>query len=317
MNTPGPAAEIAICPPADQAEALAVLYRRVPRPLRTELIVQAVNQARRGHLDLDNLWVARRRGRIIGAILTQRISGNAAALWPPEVVLTWHRPALAAALVAAAVGALDRRGVRVVQALLDETAPRRAAADLTRGGLPPVTELAYLARDTDTPLAAPSAPGLGWSWTPFDPARPEPFRTVLAATHQGSLDMPELEGARSLDDLLAAHTAAGAFDPARWQLGRLPGEPAAAALLLLAHPPHRASWEVAYLGLTPPARGRGLGRAALARALELARPHAPRLELAVDLRNTPARKLYQHAGFHEYDRRAVHLRVLAPPAAGA
>lgn len=308
MNASHPVAEIAACPSAVWPEALAVLYRRVPRALRPSLIVQAQCEARNGQLDLSDLWIARRRQRVVGAILAQRLAGGAAAIWPPEVVLTWNRPALAAALVESAVQALRRSGVRVIQALLDETAPHRAAADLTRGGLPPVTELAYLGRATAEPLdLSPARPA--WQWTAFDPALAADFRDVLAATHHGSLDMPELEGARSLDDLLAAHRAAGRFDPARWRLGRLAGEPRAAALLLLTQLPQRNAWEVAYLGLTPAARGRGLGLAALAHARELARPHVPRLELAVDIRNTPAMKLYQTAGFQEHDRRAVHLRV--------
>ncbi len=96
----------------------------------------------------------------------------------------------------------------------------------------------------------------------------------------------------------------------RWQLGQIPGEPAAAAVLLLAEIPHRDVWEIIYLGLTPSARGRGLGRKALEHALELARPNVPRLELAVDLRNIPATRLYQSAGFVVRDRRAVYLAIL-------
>ncbi len=139
------------------------------------------------------------------------------------------------------------------------------------------------------------------------------FRAVLQATYEGSLDMPELDGARGLDDILEGHRAAGLFLPERWQLGRIPGEPDAAAVLLMAEVPTRDSWEVIYLGLTPAARGRGLGRAVLRRALELARAHTPRLELAVDLRNTPAVRLYRATGFTIRDRRTVYLAILGTP----
>ena len=124
--------------------------------------------------------------------------------------------------------------------------------------------------------------------------------------------MPELEGSRSLDDIMSGHRAGGRFVPERWRLGRLRGEPEAAAVLLLSEIPDRDAWEVAYLGLTPAARGRGLGLAALAHALDLARAHVPRLELAVDVRNTPANHLYQAAGFVAFDRRAVHLAAFGP-----
>ena len=115
--------------------------------------------------------------------------------------------------------------------------------------------------------------------------------------------MPELEGVRSLDDIIAGHRATGRFVPDRWRLGQVAGEPEAAVVLLLSDIPDRDVWEVVYLGLTPPARGRGLGRAAIAHALELARPHASRLELAVDIRNRPATRLYDRVG----------LRPLRPP----
>ena len=44
---------------------------------------------------------------------------------------------------------------------------------------------------------------------------------VLQATYEGSLDMPELEGTRGLEDILAGHQAAGLFVPERWRLGRI------------------------------------------------------------------------------------------------
>ena len=73
--------------------------------------------------------------------------------------------------------------------------------------------------------------------------------------------MPELEGARSLDDIMETHRATGRFSSERWQLGYIAGKPEAASVLLLAEVPSRDVWEVVYLGLTPAARGCGLGRA--------------------------------------------------------
>ncbi len=132
---------------------------------------------------------------------------------------------------------------------------------------------------------------------------------MLRASYTSSLDMPELEGARSLDDILESHRATGRFVPDRWRLGQVPGEPHAAAILMLSEVPDRDVWEIVYLGLTPAARGRGLGRQIIAHALELARPHASRLELAVDIRNRPATRLYDATGFVVFDRRSVHLAV--------
>ncbi len=328
------------CPEEARGSALAVLYRRVPSSLRDPLIAGVLDEASRGEVNLSGLWVARAgSGRILGAMLTQSLAGKAAAVWAPEVRSLWRRSALAAALVEAALTDLSTRGFRLAQAVLDESAGPQAGLDLIRGGMPRVTELLYMERDTATPLPPPEVPvgrrsvnpaqsrtegrppqldpGPDFEWRPFEPAIEEEFRAVLLATYADSLDMPELEGARGLDDILEGHRAAGLFVPHRWQVGRIPGEPDAAAVLLMAEAPGRDAWEVIYLGLSPAARRRGLGRVVLGHALELARAHTPRLELAVNLRNTPAVRLYRATGFTIRDRRTVHLAILGTPSAAA
>ena len=224
-------------------------------------------------------------------------------------------------------------GFKLVQAVLDESTDAQAGRDLENGGLQRVTELLHLERDTATPLEFARPPAIGdnaiaqedviqtdpapaiaspadFLWRPFDASVDAEFRSVLQATYSGSLDMPELEGARSLDDLLEGYRAARSFTADRWRLGHVLGDPEAAAVLLLTESPGRKVWEVTYLGLTPAARGRRLGRAVLAHALDLARSHVPWLELAVDVRNKPALRLYDSAGFIARERRTIYLAVL-------
>jgi ribosomal protein S18 acetylase RimI-like enzyme len=301
--------EVVPCAPGRRAEALGLLYRRAPDPLRASLVAEALGDADSGDLDLSGLWVALRRGRVVAVMLTQSLAGRAAAVWPPEVEPSWRRRALGSALVRSALDDLRARGYRVAQALLDDSTPRACASALAAGGMPRVTSLVYLGRNTRASLPA-DGPAPRLEWAGFGPETEAEFRSVLTRTYLGSLDMPELEGVRSLDDVMQGHQAAGRFDPVRWRLGRLPGEPDARALLLLADQPDREAWEVAYLGLTPEARRRGLGRQALAHALDLARPHRERLELAVDTRNEPAMRLYRASGFLPFDRRDVYLAVL-------
>jgi mycothiol synthase len=304
-----PSERVQLCPEELRREALSLLYRRVDDRLRDRIVADALAEVDGGVIDLSGLWVAHRRERLVGTLLTQPLAGRAAAIWAPEILEGWGRSATARGLLRAAIDHLRGQGVRIAQALLDESAPPRASADLARGGLPKVTTLEYLECDTTAPIDGPG-PIVGFDWRPFGPETEADFRGVLQATYAGSLDMPELEGVRSLDDVIAGHRAAGRFDPSRWLVGRVPGDPAAAAVVLLSEIPDRDAWEVAYLGLTLPARGRGLGRAALEHARQLAAPHARHLELAVDRRNTPAARLYHAAGFRSFDRRAVHLAVL-------
>lgn len=315
---PGSSLQVQLCPPGERAAALEILYRRVPGSLRPRLIADALTESTRGMIDLSGLWVARRHGRIVGAMLTQPLAGRAAAVWAPEVDPFWGRAASAVALVRTALDDLRTRGFRIAQALLDESAQGHGPADLEGGGMPHVTDLVYLERETRPALdVAPGLPAI--QWRSYTPAVDAEFRNVLQATYQDSLDMPELEGIRSLDDILASHRAAGRFVAERWRVGRLADEPEAGAILLLSELPDRDAWEVAYLGLTPAARGRGLGRAVLAEALALASEHVSRLELAVDVRNHPACQLYHSAHFLPFDRRAVHLASFppAPPTATA
>jgi mycothiol synthase len=315
--------EIVLCPPVARTAALEVLYRRVPDALRDQLINEVQHEAARGDIDLSGLWIAREQaGQIIGALLTQPLAGKVAAVWAPEVKPSWRRSILAARLIRTALSDLKRRGFRLAQAVLDESAGYRATRDLTRGGMPYVTELLYLERDTALQLSLASeetaqadsryrpSPYISFEWQPFEPALESEFRSVLQATYVGSLDMPELEGARSLDDIIESHRAAGRFVAERWCLGRVPGKPETASVLLMAEIPGRDIWEIIYLGLTPAARGHGLGRVVLRHALELAGRHVSRLELAVDCRNRPATRLYQSTGFTARDRRAIHLAIL-------
>jgi ribosomal protein S18 acetylase RimI-like enzyme len=312
--------QVEICPPEEREEALEVLYQHIPESLRGHLVSEVLLEDASGQLDLSGLWVAREQtwsfgsknsnGKIIGALLTQALAGQAAALWAPQVRPSFRRAAIAAALVRAALAYLQSQGFRVVQAVLDESDSHRGGADLARGGMRRVTELLYLERDTKTPLPKVSGePATLLQWHSFTPAHEAKFRTLLESTYNSSLDMPELAGVRSLDDVIAGHRATGRFVPDRWQYGEVQGQPDAVAILLLAEIPDRSVWEIVYLGLTPPARGRGLGRAAIAHALEMARPQASRLELAVDIRNHPATRLYEATGFYPFDRRAVHLAV--------
>lgn len=294
--------------PADRLEAgLRILYRRVGADLRPSLVSETLAEFSSGELDRAGFWVARRRGRLIGAMLTQSLGGRAAGIWAPEVLLCFDRGAVAGAIVRTALDDLARRGFRIAQALLDESSPRRAADDLARGGLPRVTQLHYLGRETAPPLPA-AVPEV--DWRACSPSNREDFGRTLQATYRDSLDMPELGNVRGLDDILSGHESSGRFDPDRWRLGTRRGDAEPSVVLMLADQPGRDAWEVTYLGVSPEGRGQGLGMAALGHALDLANGRARRLELAVDERNEPARRLYARAGFVPIDRRAVHLAVL-------
>ena len=110
---------------------------------------------------------------------------------------------------------------------------------------------------------------------------------------------------RSIDEVLAGHQSQGRYDPSTWWLAWLGGVPAGVLLLVEDAP---REWEIAYVGVVPSARRRGVARGLMHHALCHARMvDAARLMLSVDDRNTPACRLYHELGFEKYDHREVMM----------
>lgn len=132
---------------------------------------------------------------------------------------------------------------------------------------------------------------------------------LLDETYDQTLDCPGLCGLRSTEDILAGHLASGEFDPALWSLLRKQGRPCGA--LLLNPSPASHAVELVYMGLSPSARGCGLGSKLLQYGMNLL---AGRVEhnitLAVDEQNKPAMGLYHKMGFRRVLRRRAMIRSL-------
>ena len=74
--------------------------------------------------------------------------------------------------------------------------------------------------------------------------------------------------------------------------------------------PEWNAWDLSYVGVVPEARGRGVGRELVCKTLFEARAaEAAQLTLSVDIRNRPARNLYERFDFELYDEREVYLAV--------
>jgi ribosomal protein S18 acetylase RimI-like enzyme len=140
---------------------------------------------------------------------------------------------------------------------------------------------------------------------PADPAR---FQETLLRTYEGTQDCPEVNGVRTIEEILHGHRSQGRHDPERWWLASARGRPV--GVLMLTELPEWNGWDVSYVGVVPEARGRGVGRELMARALLEARAAEVRqLTLSVDGRNRPAWNLYTRLGFEPFDSREVFLAV--------
>jgi GNAT superfamily N-acetyltransferase len=251
-------------------------------------------QAARRGLRLEPVFAAFDRGTMRACSLMIESPGRSAMVlhWPIEPSDLERLAGLET--LRAVEKAAQRHGILLLQALLPPDRPN--TQQMFQGaGFRHLTQLLYLrAAIRRTRPPAKSADGLEWS--SFLPERQALFEEAIEATYEGSLDCPELNGVRRIQDVLESHRAAGDFAPDLWWVATRGNQPVG-VLLLAAHSIQR-NLEIVYLGVSRPARGTGVANALVARAFECGRRmEAQSLALAMDRRNIPARKLYDRWGF--------------------
>jgi len=130
---------------------------------------------------------------------------------------------------------------------------------------------------------------------------------ALEGSYNDTLDCPELCGVRSMQDVVESHMATGEFSPTRWHLIFKDSKPAGCCLL--SYLPSSNSVELVYLGISPLARGLGLGRSVLQYAIsQLNIKGLADVTCAVDNRNTPAISIYESLGFEKFDARLGFIK---------
>jgi mycothiol synthase len=286
--------------------AFRLLFQNAAADDRESRIVNALGLVRRGELDPKGLFVLRGRDRLLGAVLCLPLPGESALVWPPQCLPNKRRSLFEDALLHCAADWLRACNVRVAQALLSPEEAERAAA-LPRNGFTHITHLLFMRYDLS--LAPPRLKSrIRLKYQAYDPAKPIVFHQTLQNTYKDTLDCPELNGVRVVEEVIAGHRGQSHFDPDLWLLALADGLPV--GVLLLMRSPETHDWEISYVGVVPEARRRGFGRELVLKALAEARTAgAPCLTLSVDGRNQPARELYRVLGFEPYDRREVFLAV--------
>ncbi len=287
----------------DWGPAFRLLFHYLPDEERERRCANALHLLQRGELDPGGIFVLRGCTELLGAIVCLKVPGRSALVWPPGVV-NEHRTEWEDALLRHATSWLRRGGVQLAQTLLEPN-EHFLAASLLRNEFTEVTRLFYLRHNLNLPLHSLHLPArLAFQSYNDD----ETFRHTLTRTYEGTLDCPEINGVRTIDDVVAGHRAQGAFYPERWWLaceGKTP-----VGVLLMTEMPDSGEWELAYMGVIPEARRCGMGSEILLYALCAARAaDVPAVTLSVDARNEPARKLYEAMGFEAYDGRLVYLAI--------
>jgi ribosomal protein S18 acetylase RimI-like enzyme len=310
----GMASKLTIVParPEDLAAAFRLLFERLPEEDREARVANALFLVERGELPREGVFVAPERDDILGALVCVPLKGASGLLWPPRVLDGPARRQVEDALVQRACAWLRTRGAKLAQALL---APEEAclAAPLVRNGFVRVTSLHYMRHDMDqevagfaTDIACRHAGAACLEYTIYGAVDVSRFEQTLLRTYDDTLDCPELNGVRELREIIEGHQAQGVHDPERWWLAEEAGQ--ACGVLLVADIPDLSAWDLSYVGVVPEARGRGIGRALVCKALvEAHAAGVSRMTLAVDSRNQPARRLYRNLGFRVTEQREVYL----------
>jgi ribosomal protein S18 acetylase RimI-like enzyme len=290
----------------DLSAAFALLFRHLRDEERIDRVAHVLALIERGELDARGVFVVREGGDVVGALVCTLVPGAGALIWPP-VTESIAPLDVEDALVQCGCDWLRGQGAGLTQCLLPPS-EEFLAASLLRNGFRRITTLSYLDHHRSlTPSWWGPAPRLRYE--PYDPDRPDAFHRTLLLTYQDTLDCPEVNGVRTIDEVIQGHRAQGRFDPGHWLLARLGQEPVG-VLILVEQADVPQEWEVAYMGIVPAARRRGFGREILLRGLREARlGGARRVMLCVDDRNRPAWELYRRVGFEPYDQRSVLLTV--------
>ncbi|WP_010035614.1 GNAT family N-acetyltransferase [Gemmata obscuriglobus] len=236
------------------------------------------------------------------AALAQTLPGAIGVSCPPR----GDSPEAEDAVANAACVWLRACGVKVCQAfaLADEL---HLMGSLERVGFRYTTQLAFLRREIAGVMQSKARPEVSCEPVPLSgsPLSAQ-VREVLLATHRATLDCPELNAPRTADEIVAG------FEVAPNRGCHLVSHAGRCVGVLLLDTFDTGSGgpdaELSYLGIVPEARGHGIGGAALAFALgALSDAGGGALSLSVDMRNTPAVRLYTRLGFAEYERRGVWL----------
>jgi ribosomal protein S18 acetylase RimI-like enzyme len=250
------------------------------------------------------VWAGYRGCKAVAAIIVQPQAGRTAILLVPRVV-DGEPAETAGQLLDGVLDNLRRQGTVLSQVLLD--VDHGADAELLSAcGLRHAADLLYLVSVAGAFPTSPPADGLEFvSSAASNDAR---LSRIIEQTYEGSLDCPQLDRTRSIEDVVAGYRGVGVFNPAGWMIVRHQAQDV--GCLLVADQPRHNACELVYLGIVPAARGRGFGVGVARFAQWFARQAGRgRLIAAVDASNWPALDVYAAAGFVTWDRRSVFLRV--------
>jgi mycothiol synthase len=272
------------------------------RPASDGRVVDFLSYALGRGIAVTDTWVAGRGSRMSVATLPMVSPGRTMLMLLPGHT---SDPEASVMLTNAICGHYGARGTALAQVLLDEGAP---VVELlaNRCQFVWLADLIYLQSDLHRPPAVDPA----IDWVSYSVRSHKRFADAILKTYEESLDCPQLNGVRDVEDIIAGHKAAGEFRPDLWQLA-VDADGSVLGVAVLAPMQKSGFLEVVYLGVCPEKRGRGIGKILFHRVMSLALQNGLRhLTLAVDAKNTPALRLYYGCGMKRVQLKHALMRDL-------
>ena len=227
-------------------------------------------------------------------------SDGAAVLLALDADSESAREALAAAVVKTAFA----RGARFVQSV-------QPVGDLPFRHWTHLTDLQFFAQLIDSSVARSGSRPRSVRAIPYRDDDRIRFESLLDECFTKSLDCPEVRAVQTVSQSLRGMAIGSANGTAGWyRIASDNADEGDLGLLLLAERALIDAWEIAYLGVRPQSRGRGVASEALAIAIDMAiAARVKLLFLAVDIRNEPAIRLYRKCGFELADRHQLWVAL--------
>lgn len=260
-----------------------------------------------GELDCMNLLVYRTQGLLKGAVLFTNPNGGIAEVLPAQTPCDEPNHDVEDALMSNCFHRLRKLGVRVVQTQMFRQKSSLRHDVLIRNQFRCVSTMVYMEKNLGDMIPRYDQHKL--NFVQYHSVPKEEFVNAIIATHQQTLDIPEMNGRRTPQEIIDGHYGYCSFEPRLWWVVRHTDQ--TIGVLLLAPFLEQHTCELSYFGLGQEYRGQGFGRQILGWALNHASSIGARsMSLSVDERNHPALYLYKSLGFMENDRRQIYLAFL-------
>ena len=260
--------------------------------------------------------------RVIGAVVSRSHPGRVAFVWPPRLASDLA-PAVALQVATDLLRDVAAEqllaGANVLQCLISRR-PAHLMALPPADWLIPALRAAGYVHSTQLELrqcefasrpAPVEARESGLVAEAYRPDQHADWVRLVETILEQTLDCPYLVGVRSGEDLLAALAPSDGARERWWWRVSLPGGNAQPAGVLLLEPAEGShELEIAYLGVVPEARRRGVATGLLQLAKSQAVGLGRRgLRVAVDSSNHWATRLYDRFGFAVVERAESRVRV--------